>query len=291
MNETKPKAFVFVLMPFAKDFDDTYMVGIKPACKDAGAYCERVDEQIFVEDILRRVYDQIAKADILIAEMTGRNPNVFYETGYAHALNKRVILLTKEANDIPFDLKHYPHIIYGQSLAKLKQELENRVRWCIENPKESPSSVDPNLQFFINGVELKDNPQIDVSLIPARRLHDYYYTGEEASLTIEIHNPTSKVMDSKSFALALLAPSQISFSNKKLVRSVTHLPDERNLFNIGLEHILFPGGRVTLRISIELVRDVATDLIDGNAIRLFTELGPKDYPFTLKLRRNSTIEA
>ena len=45
--------------------------------------------------------------------MTGMNPNVFYEVGYAHALNKRVILLTETAEDIPFDLKHTPHVVYA----------------------------------------------------------------------------------------------------------------------------------------------------------------------------------
>src|SRR4051794_14017841 len=113
MKDTNPKAFAFVMMPFSEEFDDIYELGIKAACQEAGAYCERVDKQMFDEDILDRVYNQISKADIIIAEMTGRNPNVFYETGYAHALNKRVILLTQEAEDIPFDLKHYPHIIYG----------------------------------------------------------------------------------------------------------------------------------------------------------------------------------
>ena len=67
MEETNPKPFVFVLMPFSEEFNDAYQVGIKPACKDAGAYCERVDEQIFVENILERVYNQIAKADIIVA--------------------------------------------------------------------------------------------------------------------------------------------------------------------------------------------------------------------------------
>ena len=57
---TKPKPFCFVLMPFAESFDDTYELGIKAACKDAGAYCERVDEQIFNERILDRVYNQMS---------------------------------------------------------------------------------------------------------------------------------------------------------------------------------------------------------------------------------------
>ena len=95
MKNTLPKPFVFVLMPFDEKFDEVYKLGIKPACEDAGAYAERVDEQIFKESILERIYNQIAKADIFVADMTGRNENVFYEVGYAHALGKHVILLTQ----------------------------------------------------------------------------------------------------------------------------------------------------------------------------------------------------
>jgi len=130
MSDTRPKPFVFVLMPFLKEFDDVYKLGIKPACSNAGAYGERVDEQIFQESILQRIYNQIDKADIIISDMTGRNPNVFYETGYAHALGKHVILITKKADDIPFDLQHYPHIIYGNSIADLIPKLEKRIKWA-----------------------------------------------------------------------------------------------------------------------------------------------------------------
>ena len=51
MIQTFPKPFVFVLMPFGSDFADVYKLGIKAACEKAGAYCERVDEQFFVESI------------------------------------------------------------------------------------------------------------------------------------------------------------------------------------------------------------------------------------------------
>ncbi|MES1181444.1 MAG: hypothetical protein ABUL44_01485, partial [Flavobacterium sp.] len=129
----KTKKFCFILMPFDADFDDTYKLGIKQSCIDSGAYCERVDEQIFTESILERVYNQISKADIIIADMTDRNANVFYEVGYAHALGKTTILLTKNSDDIPFDLKHYPHIIYSNSIIKLKDELTTRVKWAVAN--------------------------------------------------------------------------------------------------------------------------------------------------------------
>jgi hypothetical protein len=52
MESTRPKPFVFVLMPFDPSFDDVYRFGIKAACADTGAYCERVDEQIFQESRL-----------------------------------------------------------------------------------------------------------------------------------------------------------------------------------------------------------------------------------------------
>jgi hypothetical protein len=82
------------------------------------------------------VYNQISKADIVVAEMTARNPNVFYEAGYAHGLGKPVILLTQSAGDIPFDLHHYPHIVYEKRIVTLKEQLERRIRWCVEHPAE-----------------------------------------------------------------------------------------------------------------------------------------------------------
>lgn len=95
---TGPKPFTFVLMPFSQEFTAIYKFGIKGAAEEVGAYAERVDGQLFDEGILERIFNQIGKADVIIADMTGRNPNVFYEVGYAHALNKVVLLLTQAAD-------------------------------------------------------------------------------------------------------------------------------------------------------------------------------------------------
>lgn len=117
--------FAFVLMPFDAAFDDVYRLGIKETAEKLGIRAERVDEQIFhKQNILERIYDQIHSADFIISDMTGRNPNVFYETGYAHGQGKTCLLLTSNADDIPFDLKHHRHIIYGKSIQNLRQSLE-----------------------------------------------------------------------------------------------------------------------------------------------------------------------
>jgi hypothetical protein len=145
--------FAFVLMPFGHDFLKVYEKGIKPAARSARVRCERVDEQNFDVRILDRIYEQIQAADIVIADMTGRNPNVFYELGYAHAIRKRVLLLARTKGDIPFDLTHHPCLIYGDEtrgkgpLGKLKKDLELKLKWAIREPQqEVEGSWSPTVQ-------------------------------------------------------------------------------------------------------------------------------------------------
>lgn len=127
---TDNEIFAFVLMPFDKAFDDIYKLGIKETATTLGILAERVDEQFYQEGILERIYRQIELADLIVADMTGQNPNVFYEVGYAHAKGKRCILLTQKAEDIPFDLKHHRHIVYGTSIGDLRTQLAEEMAWA-----------------------------------------------------------------------------------------------------------------------------------------------------------------
>jgi len=65
-------------MPFEEAFRDIYLLGIKPACEEAGYYCERLDEQIFEETMLEHIYNQIAKADLVVADLTARGIQTFF---------------------------------------------------------------------------------------------------------------------------------------------------------------------------------------------------------------------
>jgi nucleoside 2-deoxyribosyltransferase len=132
--------FAFVLMPFDSKFDDVYRLGIKETATASGILAERVDEQIYSESILERIYRQIDVADFVIADMTGQNPNVFYEVGYAHAKKKICILVTQDAKDIPFDLKHHRHIIYGGSIQSLRTQLTAEMEWARNQIKQMVSS-------------------------------------------------------------------------------------------------------------------------------------------------------
>lgn len=125
------KPFAFVLMPFDAAFDDIYKLGIQAVAAECGVIAERVDEQTFTETMLERIYRQIEHADFIIADMTNKNPNVFYEVGYAHAQGKLCTLLTQSAADIPFDLLHHRHIIYNGSIQTLKEKLKGEIKWLV----------------------------------------------------------------------------------------------------------------------------------------------------------------
>jgi len=136
---------VFVLMPFAPEFDPVYQQGIKPAweSKGVGLRCLRADELFHTRDIMCQICQNIQRARFVVADMTGRNPNVFYELGLAHAFAKEVVLIAQSADDVPIDLRLMRFIEYVPAvdgLAELVAALRNTARGLLLQaaPTESP---------------------------------------------------------------------------------------------------------------------------------------------------------
>lgn len=116
----------FVLMPFDGKFQATYDGHIRPIVEKASLRCKRADEIAGTNAITWDIWENINRARFLIAELTDRNPNVFYELGLAHALSKDVILVTQLMDDVPFDLKAIRCIVYEATpdgLEKLRGRL------------------------------------------------------------------------------------------------------------------------------------------------------------------------
>ena len=130
MTPANIRPVIFVLIPVAPGFDDIYKL-VCAACDEADVDCQRVDQQIFDESNLARIYNLIGTADLIVSDLSGKDPTVFYETGFAHALGKIVILLARDGEDIPFDRQRYPHIVYGDRASDLKGELARRLRWFL----------------------------------------------------------------------------------------------------------------------------------------------------------------
>ena len=116
----------FVIMPFAPDFDEIYNLFIATTLTGAGFEVFRADTILSQRNILEDVVSSIVESDLIIADLTGSNANVYYELGLAHALGKRVLLLTQSIEDLPFDLRSYRVISYDThfaSIQKAKDEL------------------------------------------------------------------------------------------------------------------------------------------------------------------------
>lgn len=104
---------IFVLSPFAEPFNTIFKDHIKPTVESMGDFtCFRADDIYDNRAIIEDIWQSINEARIVISELTGRNPNVFYETGIAHTVGKEVILLTQSMEDVPFDLRHLRCIVY-----------------------------------------------------------------------------------------------------------------------------------------------------------------------------------
>jgi len=124
---------IFVAMPFKDEFNDVYEQVIKKAISEIGKKSIRVDEQVFTGPIMEKVNDDIIKANIIVAELTEYNPNVYYELGLAHGYNKNVIMMTQDIAKIPFDLRHMRIVKYDrhkmdESKELLKNEISNIAR-------------------------------------------------------------------------------------------------------------------------------------------------------------------
>jgi nucleoside 2-deoxyribosyltransferase len=106
----------FVIMPFKPELNYFYLY-IRDYLKDKHAItCERGDHKVLTIPLLEKVRNHILEADVLVADISGRNPNVFYELGLADAYGKKVILITQDsAAEVPTDIKHLEFIKYDLS--------------------------------------------------------------------------------------------------------------------------------------------------------------------------------
>jgi hypothetical protein len=122
---------IFVLMPFADEFKEIYEDIIKPLVENIGLKCIRADEVFSTGPIMEDILKMIAIARIVIADVTGRNANVFYELGISHTVKNDVIIITQSMDDVPFDLRHLRCIHYSNTL-RGSQDLKSLLQGTIE---------------------------------------------------------------------------------------------------------------------------------------------------------------
>jgi hypothetical protein len=135
-----PANICFVIMPFGGWFDVYYRDVFRSAIERAGLRHHRADDLFRTGTIVKDIWELIRSATLILADLTGKNPNVLYELGLAHAIAKPVILLTQTIDDVPFDLRGLRVLPYDKNSPNWGEALSVRITKAIEETLAAPLS-------------------------------------------------------------------------------------------------------------------------------------------------------
>ncbi|MEX3314627.1 hypothetical protein [Sulfitobacter sp. PS-8MA] len=124
-----PKLVSF-MMPFSGPFTSVYQ-DVKAVLEADGYQCQRADDMWVHAHIMTDIIELICTSAVVVCDLSGKNPNVFYEAGIAHTLGKEVVLITQSPEDVPFDLRSIRYLDYlnnGEGRAKLAGDILARVQ-------------------------------------------------------------------------------------------------------------------------------------------------------------------
>jgi nucleoside 2-deoxyribosyltransferase len=132
------KQSCFVIMPFLPELHYFYLFVKNHLESKLSLECERADSRVRTIPVLEKISGMIRQADVIIADCSGRNANVFYELGLAHAHNKQVVLITKdEITDTPTDIRHFEFIRYAlDAHVAFFERLDNALHHVLFEPYE-----------------------------------------------------------------------------------------------------------------------------------------------------------
>ena len=198
------KLKIFMIMPFQEQFLKLYdMIKDKLGNEYEFSNAGDLDNQ---QNILQDIVIGITNADVVIADVTGLNSNVFYELGLCHALNKKVILITQEISELPFDIRSYRVNEYTTDFWKINEII---------------SKIEKNLAGAKDGSVQFGNP-----------IKDYRPCNSEIK-TNEINMPEEENDEEKGF-LDFIA--DIDEETEKLTNEVNEMQEELNAMNQQMEY-------------------------------------------------------
>jgi len=165
----------FVLRPFSADYQNVWDLAIKPAIEKVGldpwdGQEERLGTNVIHKDISGLIWN----SRVIVADLTGRNPNVMYELGMAHSAKKPVILVIEESEIPPFDIAHIRYLKYSsKALKELQIQLSERILSTINLGNDEAPDFFPELQALTEDLKREVTylrstlVDIEVELAPA----------------------------------------------------------------------------------------------------------------------------
>jgi hypothetical protein len=156
---TGTKRRCFVIMPFStirgvcteKEWTSIFEHLIKPSVEQSGLGYSCTRSSPDFGNLMKQIIVELNDADVLIADLTGQNANVFYELGIRHALRGRTILLAQAGRFIPSDLRAYSYHIYDRKTSRGKRKFRKRIKELLEKLDLDPTRKDNPVEDFLGG--------------------------------------------------------------------------------------------------------------------------------------------
>jgi ActR/RegA family two-component response regulator len=143
LKDMPPEKTCFVIMPFSTtktctndQWTEIFETMIKTAVETSGYHYECFRACLDIGNIIKDILVNLNRADVVIADLTDKNPNVFYELGVRHTLRNATILITQDINHVPFDLRHYALIEYDWTTRKGRNEFNIRIAKILKSIEE-----------------------------------------------------------------------------------------------------------------------------------------------------------
>jgi len=242
-------------MPFRPPFDSYYEEIIKPAAKSAGLEVLKADEIYGTGPIVHDIWNQIWAASVVIADVTGKNPNVNYELGICHSLNIPTVIITQEISDVPFDYQHRRCIKYNTTevnwQSKLKKAITATLKKVIAGEDAFPELPWP---YDTSPHRQENNTS---SLVPAADARDMVVRG-----ALIVRDPIALAFGPRGAHISLSAGAHGQVYYRQGVMIARSLSSPRRLEQIGIGH------------AIALADDMRRKVGDGTktAILIFQKL-------------------
>lgn len=242
----------FVLRPFGPEQQNVWDLAIRPAVEAVGLEAwdgqeERLGSNIVHRDISHLVWH----SKLIIAELTGRNPNVMYELGMAHAAKKPVILLLEKGDVPPFDVTHIRYLRYDKfHLHALKLDLISRIRATLAVPQSQRPDLFPELEIVTKelreqiGYMQSRTVQLQVNLVP--RCADLFLNDKlvgTGSAVVRVNPDADR---------NTLSASTVGFF--EFHGTVTDADLDRAAFDIRLAKVRLPGVDIASRLAKRVPR-------------------------------------
>lgn len=164
-----------------KRADQLFKHIISPVCKECDFEAVRVDQINKVDSITQTIIDYLRKSELVIADMTGHNPNAFYEMGFRASTGRPMIHLKEKGEQIPFDIAGIRAFEYDLKDLDSVDEVKERLKQTI-----FAFGIDDNLDLSdsIDEPEIVESQNEAYQLLPVL----YQIQDEIAQLKTEIHN-------------------------------------------------------------------------------------------------------